>query len=90
MEAIISTLVWAAILQGLFLSGLYLFSHKHRSFANRLLGLFLLCIVYEAISDFLPYNSILGYPWEYFSLPEVKLFYPLLFFHYILEKIGRA
>ena len=90
MEQVISTLVWAALIQGLLLSLLYIFSSKHRSLANRLLGLFLLVIVYEGIYTFEPYNGILGYQFYYFALPEVKLLYPLLFFHYVLEKLGRS
>lgn len=91
MENIISTLVWGALIQGVFLAILYLFSKKHKSFANRLLGLFLLVIVYEGTLAFLPVDHILGYPISYyFSLPEVKLFYPILFLHYILEKVGQT
>jgi AraC-like DNA-binding protein len=90
MENVISTLVWAALIQGVLLAGLYLFSQKHRSLANTLLGLFLLVIVYEGILAFEPYDTIFGYPINYFTLPEVKLFYPLLFLHYILEKVGRS
>ena len=91
MERLITTLVWAAIIQGVLLAGLYLFNKKHRSLANQLLGFFLLVIVYEATLTFLPLDHIFGYPINYyFSLPEVKLFYPVLFLHYILEKVGRA
>jgi AraC-like DNA-binding protein len=54
------------------------------------LGLFLLVIVYEGTLAFIPYDTIAGYPISYFTLPEVKLFYPLLFLHYILEKVGRS
>lgn len=90
MENVISTLVWAALIQGVLLATLYLFSRKHRSVANRLLGLFLLVIVYEGTLQFQPYDNIFGYSLYYFALPEVKLFYPVLFLHYILEKIGRT
>lgn len=90
MGTLISTLVWAGIINGLFLVGLYLFSKKYRSFANQLLGLFLLTIIYEATLAFIPYDAIGGYSIYYFAFPEVKLFYPLLFFHYILEKTGRS
>jgi AraC-like DNA-binding protein len=90
MEKVISTLVWAALIQGVLLAVLYLFSKKHRSFANRLLGFFLLLIVYEGTIVFMPYDHIFSYRIYYFSLPEVKLFYPLLFFHYILEKVERS
>ncbi len=90
MEQLISTLVWAALIQGLLLSLLYIFSRKHRSLANRLLGLFLFIIVYEGIYTFLPITHIFGYSLYYFSFPEIKVFYPVLFFHYVLEKVGRS
>lgn len=81
---------FGAILQGLFLSGLYIFSKKHQSKANRILGLFLLALIWEGINSFLPLDYIgdysIGY---YFELPESKLFMPILFFHYVLLKIGR-
>lgn len=91
MGTVISTLVWAALIQGVLLSGLYLLSKKHKSFSNLLLGLFLFTIVYEGTTTFIPYNDIGNYPLSYyFALPVIKLFYPILFFHYILEKIGRS
>ncbi len=91
MERIISTLVWAAIIQGVLLTVLYLFSKKHNSLANRLLGFFLMALIVEAINNFSPFDHIAGYSTGYyFSFPEVKLFFPLLFFHYIMEKIGRS
>jgi AraC-like DNA-binding protein len=90
MEGLISTLVWAALIQGVFLAGLYLFSKKYQSLANRLLGFFLLVIVYEGILAFQPYTSIGDYSIYYFGLPVVKLFYPVLFIHYVLEKVGRT
>jgi len=90
MENIINTAGWAALIQGILLAMLYLFSRKHRSLANRILGLFLLVIVYEGILEFLPGNPIGSYNWYYFAFPEVKILYPVLFFNYILEKVGRS
>ena len=90
MEKVISTLVWAALIQGAFLAFIYLSSKKHSKLANSLLGLFLLVIIYEGTLSFLPFDHILGYSFYYFAFPEVKLLYPLLFFHYILEKIDRS
>lgn len=90
METIITTVIWAAIIQGLFLVGLYLFSKKNQSTANRLLGAFLFLFIYEAIFQFIPYDHIGNYPLNYFSFPEVKLLYGLLFFHYLLEKVNRT
>lgn len=90
MENMINTIGWAALIQGILLSMLYLFSRKHRSLANRILGLFLLVIVYEGILEFLPGNPIGSYNWYYFAFPEVKILYPILFFNYILEKVGQS
>ena len=73
MKAIIITLIWAALIQGVLLSGLYLFSKKHKSFANFLLGLFLLAIVYEGFTTFIPNESIGSYSLNYyFALPVVS------------------
>jgi len=90
MEQIFNTLIWAAILQGFLLAMLYIFSKKHSSLSNKLLGLFLLAFVFEAFTV-IPLANIGGYSTnEYFTLPEVKLFFPILFLHYILEKIGQT
>ncbi|WP_100616203.1 helix-turn-helix domain-containing protein [Confluentibacter citreus] len=86
-----NVILWAALIQGLLLAWLYIFSKKHRSLANSLLGLFLISIILEALTTILPFNFIGTYSiGTYFSLPEVKLFIPLFFLHYVLEKIGRA
>ena len=89
METVITTIVWAAIIQGLLLSSLYVFSTKYRSRANRILGFFLLALVVEALSIFVPLASIGSYSIiHYFTTPEVKIFFPTLFFHFVLEKVG--
>lgn len=89
MSDIGSVILWAALIQGLFLALLYIFSKKHKSFANTLLGLFLISIILEALTTAIPINFIGTYSiGTYFSLPEVKLFIPLFFLHYVLEKIG--
>lgn len=89
MESVINTIVWAAILQGLLLGLLYIFSIRHRSLANRLLGFFLLCFVMEALTMWIPFSHVGNYSiGQYFDLPEVKLFFPVLFLHYVLEKMG--
>jgi AraC-like DNA-binding protein len=91
MESLINTIVWAALIQGLLLSLLYMFSKRRSSLANTLLGLFLLCFVFEALSMWLPFSYIGTYSvGQYFDLPEVKMFFPILFFHYVLEKLGSA
>lgn len=91
MEKIINTIVWGAIIQGLILSILYMFSKKHRSKANTLLGLFLLCFVFEAMTMWLPFDYVGTYAISpYFALPEVKLLFPVLFLHYVTEKLGVA
>src|SRR5210317_1274111 len=90
MEQIFNTLIWAGILQGFLLAMLYIFSKKYSSLSNKLLGLFLLAFVFEAFTV-IPLANIGGYSTnEYFTLPEVKLFFPILFLHYILEKIGQT
>lgn len=91
MEKIINTIVWAALIQGFILAMLYIFSKKHRSRANVLLGFFLLCFIFEALSMWVPYEQLGSYKIsEYFNLPEVKLFFPVLFLNYVLEKLGVA
>ena len=91
MEAIIYFVLWAALLQGLLLALLYIFSKKNKSFSNVLLGLFLISLIIEALSTILPFDNIGTYSiGEYFSLPVVKLFIPLLFVHFVLEKIGKS
>ncbi len=90
MERLVDTLIWAAILQGLLLGLLYILSKKHRSLANRLLGFFVLAFVLEALT-FVPLGNIGGYSTNgYFTLLEVKMLLPILFLHYVLEKLGRA
>ncbi|MCB0850769.1 MAG: hypothetical protein KDD63_00895, partial [Bacteroidetes bacterium] len=85
----LNTLIWAGLIQGFLLGLLYLFSRKYSSLANRLLGGFLISLVIEGTSIFIPYDYIgkysIGY---YFTTPEVKLFFPLFFVHFVLEKVG--
>lgn len=89
MESVINTIVWAAIIQGMLLGLLYIFSKRHSSLANKLLGFFLLCFVFEALTMWLPFYHIGEYSiGQYFELPEVKLFFPVLFLHFVLEKLG--
>ncbi|MEL4455846.1 AraC family transcriptional regulator [Lutimonas vermicola] len=89
MESVINTIVWAAIIQGLLLGLLYIFSKRHRSRANKLLGFFLLCFVLEALTMWLPFDYLGSYSVsQYFDLPEVKLLFPVLFLNYVLEKLG--
>lgn len=91
MEQIITTLIWAAVIQGFLLGIIFIFSRKHKSFANKLLGLFLLTFIFEAFTDLLPFVRIWNYSLSgYFTLPEVKLLLPILFTHFVLEKVGRA
>lgn len=90
MEKIVNTLIWAAMLQGLLLGLMYLFSSKYRSHANQILGFFLLAFVFEALTNS-PLNHIGNYATQgYFTLPEVKLLFPVLILHYVLEKLGRS
>lgn len=92
MDKIASVIIWVIIIQGVFLGFTYIFSKKSKSRANKILGLFLLAFVFEALSsEFIPYDYIGNYLFaDYFGLPEVKLFFPALFLNYILEKLGRV
>jgi AraC-like DNA-binding protein len=91
MEMLITFIIWAAVIQGLLLGVIFITSRKHRSFANRLLGFFLLAFVFEALTDLLPINEIGNYSISgYFALPEVKMLLPVLFLHFVLEKVGRS
>jgi AraC-like DNA-binding protein len=91
VETIITIIIWAAVIQGLLLGVIFISSRKHRSFANRLLGFFLLTFVFAALSDMLPMGEIGNYSISgYFTLPEVKLLFPVLFLHFVLEKVGRS
>ena len=89
MELIITIIIWAAVIQGFLLGLIFIVSRKHRSFTNRLLGSFLLTFVLAALSDLLPFSEIGNYSISgYFTLPEVKLLFPVLFIHFVLEKVG--
>ena len=91
MEIIITTLIWAAVFQGFLLGIIFIFSKKHKSFSNKLLGLFLITFIFNAISDLVPFDFIGKYNVaQLFSSPEVKMLFPVLFLHYVLEKIGRS
>lgn len=92
MDQIANVLIWVIIVQGIFLGFTYIFSKKSKSKANKILGFFLLAFVFEALtSEFFPYNYLGTYLiGDYFGLPEVKLFFPALFLHYVLEKLDRV
>ena len=91
MEQMVTVIIWAAIFQGLFLGFMYLTSKQSGSASNKLLGLFLLSLVAEALAIFVPFDSIIGYSIrQYFELPEIKVLMPLFFLHYVLLKIGFA
>jgi AraC-like DNA-binding protein len=92
MGQITNVIIWVIIIQGIFLGFTYIFSKKSKSNANKILGFFLLAFVFEALSsDFFPYNYIGDYlTGDYFGIPEVKLFFPVLFLNYVLEKLDRV
>lgn len=92
MDQLVNVIIWVIIIQGVFLGSTYIFSKKGKSNANRILGFFLLAFVVEALSsDFIPFNYIGDYLLgDYFGIPEVKLFFPVLFLNYVLEKLGRV
>jgi hypothetical protein len=70
VETIITVIIWAAVIQGLLLGLIFISSRKHRSYANRLLGSFLLTFVFAALSDMLPIGEIGNYSISgYFTLP---------------------
>lgn len=91
VETIITIIIWAAVIQGLLLGVIFISSKKHHSLANRLLGSFLLTFVFAALSDMLPFGEIGTYSISgYFTLPEVKMLFPVLFLNFVLEKVGRS
>lgn len=92
MNQIANVIIWVIVFQGIFLGLIYIFSKNSKSNANKVLGLFLLTFVFEALSsDFFPYNYVGSYLiGDYFGLPEVKLFFPALFLNYVLEKLDRV
>ncbi len=91
MEIIVTTLIWAAVFQGFLLGFMFIFSKKHRSFSNKLLGIFLITFLFGAIADLIPFDYIGNYNIaDMFATPEVKWLFPVLFLHYVLEKIGRT
>jgi len=92
MNQIANVIIWVIVIQGIFLGLTYIFTKKSKSNANKILGFFLLAFVFEALSsDFFPYNYIGSYRvGDYFGFPEVKLFFPVLFLNYILEKLDRV
>lgn len=92
MNQIADVIIWVIIIQGIFLGFTYIFSKKSKSNANKILGVFLLAFVFEALSsEFFPYNYVGNYlVGDYFGIPEVKLFFPALFLNYILEKLDRV
>jgi AraC-like DNA-binding protein len=91
MESFITIVIWAALIQGLLLGVIFIASKKYDSFANKLLGFFLLSFVFGALTDLLPMSELWGYSLEgFFTLPEVKLLFPVLFLHFVLEKVGKS
>lgn len=92
MDKIANVIIWVIVIQGFFLGFTYIFSKKSKSNANKILGFFLLAFVFEALSsDYFPFNFIGNYRiGDYFGFPEVKLFFPVLFLNYILEKLARV
>ena len=57
MKEMLMLIVWAAVLQGLLLGLLYIFSKDKKSKANTILGLFLLSFVCQAAADILPFDQ---------------------------------
>ncbi len=87
----ITVIIWAAVIQGFLLGLIFVFHNKRKSFSNQLLGFFLFAFAFEALTDILPLNQIGSYSITgYFTLPEVKLLFPLLFVHFVLLKVGKS
>jgi AraC-like DNA-binding protein len=91
LRLIITILIWGALFQGLLLGVVFISTKRYSSYANKLLGCFLIAFVFQAFTDILPYDQIGSYSIaHYFTLPEVKWLLPLLFLHFVLEKLGRS
>ena len=91
MATMITLIIWAAVIQGFLLGLIFIFFFFYASLANKLLGSFLIAFVFQALVDMLPYSAIGSYSiGGYFTLPEVRLFLPILFLHFVLEKVKRA
>lgn len=91
MDQMVNIVIWAAIVQGYLLGILFLSSKEYNSWSNKLLGFFLLSLLFELTATMLPIDNILGYEiWNYFSLPDTKILFSVLFVHYVLQKLSRV
>lgn len=91
MEQVINIIIWAAIVQGYLLSILFIVSKEYSSWSNKLLGFFLISMLFELTATLSPLDSIFGYSiGQYFELPDTKVLFPVLFLHYVLQKLGRV
>lgn len=91
MEQLVNIIIWSAIVQGYLLGILFISSKEYSSWSNKLLGFFLLSLLFELTNTLLPVNSIFGYNLgQYFGLPETKILFPIFFLHYVLQKLGRV
>ena len=91
MEQVINIIIWAAIVQGYLLSILFITSKEYNSWSNKLLGFFLMSMLFELTATLMPVNEVFGYSiGKYFELPDTKVLFPVLFLHYVLQKLGRV
>lgn len=91
MEQVINIIIWAAIVQGYLLSILFIVSKEYSSWSNKLLGFFLISMLFELTATLIPFDEVFGYSTgQYFELPDTKILFPVLFLHYVLQKLGRV
>ena len=91
MEQVVNIIIWAAIVQGYLLALLFIVSKEYNSWSNKLLGFFLLSLLFELTATLLPADEVWGYSiGKYFELPDTKILFPVLFLHYVLQKLGRV
>lgn len=91
MNTFITIIIWAALIHGFLLGIFFILNPKRRSTANNILGIILLVFILEALTDISPYDFIGSYSiGGYFTLPEVKLLFPVLMLHFILTKLGKV
>lgn len=91
MNNIIAIIIWAALIHGFLLGVFFILNPNRRTTANKILGALLLVFIFEALTDILPYNFIGSYSiGGYFTLPEVKMLFPVLMLQFILAKLGKV
>jgi AraC-like DNA-binding protein len=91
MDQLVNIIIWTAIIQGYLLGILFISSKEYSSWSNKLLGFFLLSLLFELTNTMLPVNTVLGYDiGNYFGMPDTKILFPVLLIHYVLQKLSRV